>query len=120
MTIDFNAAFPAPDRAKLDDNSLEAHIQDILGRVAPDGGSWLVGRHVFWESLLNGQLFEPAVRAAIDAAAPLTDAAAADKRYTVVMLAQFGPTEPQGAVAKTRQFFSEAVATFGTRNKPSN
>jgi hypothetical protein len=113
MTVDINAAFPAPDRTSINPHSLEAYIQNILGDVAPDGGSWLVGRHVFWESQLNGLLFEPAVRAAIDAAAPIDDEAAADKRFEEIMTAHIGPAQPQGLKGKALELLDDVKATFG-------
>jgi hypothetical protein len=112
--FDLNKLVPAPKLTTLDPNSNEALIQRILNHVAPNGGTWLEGRHTFWVRLLKGDVFEDAVRAAIDAAVPLKDSAAADKRYAEVMIAEF-PTKPQGAVAKAWRRLGDAA-----RSKSSN
>ena len=97
-----------PSRTTVHDNSLAAHIQDLLTDVIPDRGSaaWSRGHEAFWDNLrFDGGVFETAVHAALDAAAPLTGAAR-DRRFERLYDEYFGEgavPDPEPAAAPRKR-----------------
>jgi hypothetical protein len=110
-----------PDRNGLNEDSLEAVLQDLLSIAARDGGAWLLGRHVFWTKLLEGEVLLTAYREAVSAAAGDDNGAIDRVKQAMDKYAEWYPTNAQPATKPgARGFLLDLAEAFGRRSTPAH
>lgn len=110
-----------PKREDLNEDSLEAVLQDLLAIAAHDGGAWLLGRHVFWTKLLEGEVLLTAYREAVSAAANGSSDAIDRVKRAMDKYAEWYPTNTQPATRPgARGFLLDVAEAFGRRSTPAH